>query len=300
MAYTIEASTDSALTLDACIDALGAIDGVWRRDRIDDAALLLRQLSNDRRFLVDAVTRELLHLDDIDGFQAASSFSQQIVDLGGGAGFRLRANMWPQCTSAEPLEWEKSLFAYHMPHDHNADFLTVGYWGPGYETEIYEYDSDRTAGFDGEPVELTFLERTRLTPGKIMFYRANRDIHTQLPSDAFSVSINLLAADPESLQSARQYWFDVENGRIDRSVDRLDYTPYVFLCRLASHLGDGNTTDAMESIARGHVDPRVRGEAYRALSTLDARDAGRHWRHAASDTDAYVRRMGREMLADAE
>ena len=31
-----------------------------------------------------------------------------------------------------------------MLHDYDADFMMVGYWGAGYETEIYEYDHEKT------------------------------------------------------------------------------------------------------------------------------------------------------------
>ena len=36
-----------------------------------------------------------------------------------------------------------SPFFYHVPHDHNFSFLTVGYLGPGYWSEYYEYDYER-------------------------------------------------------------------------------------------------------------------------------------------------------------
>lgn len=296
MAITLDGDCDEAIDLPECIRALSAIEGVWRRDRLDEAGRILRRLANNKAFLVAQVTGELERLDSIEAFQASSNFSQQIIDLGGGTHFRLRANMWVPCRGDEPADWEKSLFAYQMPHDHNADFLTVGYWGPGYETDIYEYDPERTVGYEGEQVEIRFLERTRLTPGKLMFYRANRDIHTQLPADGFSISLNLLAADPDSRRSARQYWFDVAAGRISASVERLDYTPFVFLCRLAAQIGDGATTEALERLAQGHVDPRVRGEAYRALVQLDPADADLHWRHACEDSDPYVRRLARGQL----
>lgn len=296
MALTIDAATSEAIDLEECVRRLGEIGGAWRRDRLGDAAQTLRMLANNRSFLVEAVTRELSGLETLAGFQAGSAFSQQIIDLGGGPGFRLRANMWPRCKNDEPADWEKSIFAYLRPHDHNADFLTIGYWGAGYETDIYEYDPDRTVGYEGEEVDIQFLERTRLSQGKVMFYRANRDIHTQLPADEFSISINLLAADSDSMQSARQYWFDVEHGRIEASVERLDYSPFVFLCRLATRVGDGATVEALEGIARGHVDPRVRGEAYASLAALDSANATIHWGHAGQDVSAYVQRLARHRL----
>jgi hypothetical protein len=296
MTWTIDVGTTDVIDLPECIRRLGELKAMTRRERLEDAARYLRMLANNKTFLVELVQREICQAADLDDYQAASAFSQQIVDLGGGPSFRLRANMWPACKTETPSDWEKSLFAYQMPHDHNADFLTVGYWGPGYETEIYEYDPERTLGYEGEPVELRFLERTRLTPGKVMFYRANRDIHTQLPGREFSISINLLSSDPEAVRSTKQFWFDVENSTIASSVERLDYSPYVFLCRLAGMVGDRGMVNSVEKLAAGHFDARIRAEAFQALAKLDAGNAVDHWKRAAGDLDPHVQRVARRQL----
>ena len=47
-----------------------------------------------------------------------------------------------------------SPFFYHVPHDHNFSFLTVGYLGPGYWSEYYEYDYGEVVGMPGEKVDL--------------------------------------------------------------------------------------------------------------------------------------------------
>jgi hypothetical protein len=299
MTWTIDVDTKDVIDLPECIRLLGEVKAMSRQERLEDAARYLRMLSNNKAFLVDLVNREICDATDLDDYQASSKFSQQIVDLGGTPAFRLRANMWPACMAETPSDWEKSLFAYMMPHDHNADFLTVGYWGPGYETDIYEYDPERTLGYDGERVDIRFLERTQLTNGKVMFYRANRDIHTQLPAKEFSISINLLSADPDAVRSTKQYWFDVEQGVISASVERLDYSPYVFLCRLAAMVGNGATINSMEKLAAGHFDSRIRAEAFASLAKLDAGSAAHHWQLASEDVDPYVQRVARAKLSGA-
>ena len=105
-------------------------------------------------------------------------------------------------------------FFYDLPHDHNFSFLTVGYLGPGYWSDYYEHDGDAHAGLDGEPVELRFVERSRLSEGRVLLYRAHRDIHVQRPPDSFSVSLNILAADPGQ-HWRTQYRFDIDT-RHDR------------------------------------------------------------------------------------
>jgi putative DNA methylase len=49
---------------------------------------------------------------------------------------------------------------------------------------------------------LRFVERSVLSPGKLMLYRRHVDVHSQLPPERLSVSINVMRLDPA------QAWFD--------------------------------------------------------------------------------------------
>src|SRR3546814_33924 len=73
-------------------------------------------------------------------------------------------------------------FFYGKAHDHNFSFLTVGYMGPGYWSEYYEYDYANVAGYVGEKVNLRYIEKSKLDEGKVMLYRIHRDVHLQLPA----------------------------------------------------------------------------------------------------------------------
>src|SRR3546814_2634595 len=44
----------------------------------------------------------------------------------------------------------------------------------------------------GEPLNLQFVERSQLDEGKMMLYRAHRDIHSQRPPTSLSVSLNIM------------------------------------------------------------------------------------------------------------
>ena len=55
-----------------------------------------------------------------------------------------------------------SPFFYHIPHDHNFSFLTVGYIGPGYWSDYYEYDHDSVLGAPGEEAAQPPLRRRTL------------------------------------------------------------------------------------------------------------------------------------------
>src|SRR3546814_8782480 len=86
-------------------------------------------------------------------------------------------------------------FFYGKAHDHNFSFLTVGYMGPGYWSEYYEYDYANVAGYVGEKVNLRYIEKSKLDEGKVMLYRIHRDVHLQLPADEMSVSLNIMRSE---------------------------------------------------------------------------------------------------------
>ena len=157
----------------------------------------------------------------------------------------IRANFWPSPQDSVFKTSGTSPFFYGIPHDHNFSFLTVGYLGPGYWSEYYEYDYEGAAGVPGEKVDLRFVEKSRLEPGKVMLYRAHRDIHNQLPADDMSVSINIMEASP-SLPFRDQYRFDVKKCEI---VGILNRTATEALLALAADHGGGNGRDLVERFA---------------------------------------------------
>src|SRR3546814_20111803 len=107
-----------------------------------------------------------------------------------------RSKFWPGPRDSCFKSSGSSPFFYHVPHDHNFSFLTVGYLGPGYWSEYYEYEYDKVVGYPGEAVDLRFVERSRLEEGKVILYRAHRDLPTQLPADEMSVPHHRLEGSP--------------------------------------------------------------------------------------------------------
>ncbi|MFE0800390.1 hypothetical protein [Streptomyces sp. NPDC058812] len=55
--------------------------------------------------------------------------------LGSGPGWTVRADIWSPADRNDA-----ALHSYELPPDHNFSFLTVGHLGPGYRTEVWEYD----------------------------------------------------------------------------------------------------------------------------------------------------------------
>lgn len=224
------------------------------------AAHWLWRLGHNRDFLAETMLAELKarHRDDA----AAGSYGPQVIMLSPlGGEFFLRANIWPSREEHLYRASGGAAFAYELAHDHDFDFLTYGYFGPGYWSDYWEYGYEAVAGAIGEAVDLRFMGRSRLEPGRIMHYRAHRDVHSQLPPDALSVSLNVMHA------SGAQGWLDQYRFDVEReTIAGVLGTPasQVFL-RIAVGLGVDEALDLAESYARSHPSERMR------LTALDAR-----------------------------
>ncbi|NEQ79292.1 MAG: HEAT repeat domain-containing protein [Moorea sp. SIO2I5] len=293
MAITIDSNVKESISLEEYLEFMeGSLDPL-NQDQVLDSASKLKALANNQQFLAEKLNQELRNWRD---FQPNNAYSAQTLTLGRAKSCFLRANMWAPLTKVENNhDWEKRLYAYSQPHDHNFSFLTVGYFGPGYKTVIYEYDPDSVSGYSGEKVNLRFLERTTLPQGKIMFYRASKDIHSQEPPEDFSISINLMIVSPE-VSVRGQYWFDLDAGIIIRQVQNPASTR-LMLCRLARYISNDETKDILNTIAKQHHFPNVRAAAYESLSFVESKDAYRIWRYAFDcDKSPLVKSIAEDAL----
>ena len=130
----------------------------------------------------------------------------------------------------------------------------------------------RSSAIRARPVNLRFVEKARLDRGKVMLYRAHRDMHLQLPADDMSVSLNILET-----SSQRRLPRPVQV----RCRDQPDRGGHDAGCRWSrcwrsppiSAATKG--TDLLADFAAGHPSDRVRWFALRAraaaLPTLDER-----------------------------
>jgi hypothetical protein len=244
------------------------------------AAPWLKGLANNRDFLAEIALAELK--DRCTRQSLENRYSSQVIMLHRASEkYFIRANFWPSPRDSLFKASGASPFFYHVPHDHNFSFLTVGYLGPGYWSEYYEYDYGTVTGTPGEKVDLRFVEKTRLEQGKIMLYRAHRDVHNQLPADDLSVSINIMEASPR-LPFLAQYEFDVKKCEVARILNRS--STEALLALAANHDG-GDARDLVESFAARHPCDHVRFAALREL-------AG-----AEEDLDAGLEILGRGTMS---
>ena len=302
MPRVIERDDETAASLAECVDAL-RMKGLepTDEDSLQHAAGLLRRLGNDRTFLGDLLVEELARgaRDDSDKDGGMASYGPQVIMLspaGAAPDFFLRANVWPSPDEHTMRASGGAAFVYGVPHDHNFDFLTLGYFGPGYWSDYYEYDFDTVAGWRGEPVDLHFVERARLEQGKIMHYRAHRDIHAQHAADALSVSINVVHAGAAQ-GWLDQYRFDLEDKRVAAILNNGASEAFV---RIAVGLGSEEAKDQALRFGKSHPTDRMRLAAWSALASV-VPDADAVWREAEGAGSRLVAAEARlrrsEMLA---
>ncbi|MBO9497955.1 MAG: transposase [Novosphingobium sp.] len=276
MPRQISLAEPAACSLAECLAALGesGFDPA-DEDSLMHAASWLRRLGNDRAFLGDLLLERLARSHRDAGQESA--YGPQVVMLSPPGPVFLRANIWPsraeRCLRASGGE----SFVYELPHDHNFDFLTLGYFGPGYWSDYWEEDYVALDGWRGEPAGLRYVERSRLHEGRLLHYRAHRDVHSQHPPDALSVSLNVMHA------SAAQGWldqyrFDVETGTIAGILN--EGSSEAFL-RIGVGLGSDEALTLAESFARSHPSDRMRLAAWDAWAgALDAEARDDLWRQA--------------------
>lgn len=254
-------------------------------DSLAESSPALRALANDRSFLLDYYYDELKAL--YDG-RSPNMLTPQSVVLRRKRAFFIRANIWlPPNADVAHRESEKKLYAYDLPHDHNFDFITVGYAGKGYLTDLYRYDIGKVVGHIGERVDLEELGQERLGPGRVMAYKSNRDIHTQFEPEEISVSINLIPVH-DRLVTAPQFVFDpvrsvIAGGVSDQVGSRL------FLLDFFRHIHNAETLELIETISLRHPCPRTRGQALNVLETIDPDEGERYRARVAPEAIVYSR-----------
>lgn len=293
MPRLIDSGRDDAMELDDLVEALEAHPfDPCDEDSFADVGPLLARLGRNPDFLVDLAIAELEMR--CAGQAASNGYGAQSFLLKPPTGrYLIRANFWPALEDAAVRASGAAAFLYDMPHDHNFSFLTYGYQGPGYWSDYYERDADAVTGVPGEQAGLRFVERSRLEQGRLMLYRARRDVHRQLPPDAFSVSLNILGYAPGQ-PWIEQYRFDLDRGTIAQG---LSVTPAEGLLAIAAHLGGDAGLGLARDYARRHPCARMRVTALDALLSADGWAGLPALEQAADDPDRYVAAHARLRLA---
>lgn len=261
-------------------------------DGVRSAAELLAGLAANRVFLVERAMGELKQR--CSGQQAGNRYGAQVLMLARRQrGWFIRANFWPAAEDPVLQASGPEHYFYHVPHDHNFDFVTVGYWGPGYRSNWYERGEEPLAGVPGEAAGLRLIEQGQLTPGRMLHYRAHRDVHDQLPPGALSISLNIVADQPGAMWRD-QYLFDTGRNVVS-GVPTLSQNE--IMLRIAVAMGEGNGVDLAGQWARRHPCDRARWSAWQALAGREA-EAGRRavYERATMEASPLVSGMAKLFL----
>ncbi len=228
-------------------------------------APFLKMLSNNRSFLTNSAIDELKAGYTDEGMRFV--YSAQVMMLHRSQGeddnFYIRANFWPAADDQITRAAGMGPFFYFHPHDHNFNFLTVGYHGPGYWSNYYEYKYGEVNGYPGEHVpSLKFIEKSQLKQGDVMLYRASVDVHEQLPPEEMSITLNVMEDTPR-VRLRDQYSFDLENACIAQIIN-INPSPCIF--SIVAMLGGGNGEDVLNEIIDHSPDPFLRFSAHKSLA----------------------------------
>lgn len=294
MPRVIDVHDETSCTIDECVDALDTLQfDVRDEEKLISGARWLRRLGNNRTFLGDLLLDQLQGARN-DAVTDSAYTPQSLVLSGYRPGYFLRANIWPAANDPVYRASGAGTFAYGMAHDHNFDFLTLGYHGPGYASDYWEYDYGTVIGLPGERAGLRYTGRRVLHPGTILHYRAHQDVHAQWPPESLSISINLMATDPGQGWHD-QYGFDPASDTITGVLSPNSTEAFL---RLAVAMGHDEAADYAAHVGRTHPSDRLRLASFeaRAEIAVDAAQSQAVWSEAERCGSLLVTRIAGERL----
>jgi len=164
-------------------------------------------------------------------------------------GLGLRANVWPTLRQSSPYAGQEMLlYAYELPHNHDFTFLTVGHFGEGYETDLYEVDPATLTGEAGQKVKLENYSRQQLSSGRVLAFDSYSDLHTQFQPEELSISINLVIL--ETGKTGEQCFFDTANQTVIGGIDEGTVGRMKLTLDLAAAFPTDETIEVLENFAR--------------------------------------------------
>jgi hypothetical protein len=258
MAIVVQCAPQSDVSFEEFLDYVNRYVDARNRDSLLAASEMLVRLSKNPTFLGEQLSKILQQgLDSEEGFQRTS----RIFVLAEGNSFIIRALIWEPV----PKGVDGSQFFYHIPHDHDFDFLTVCCSAPGLSSEVYQYDNTQIKGNKGESVSIQYQGLITLRPGTAVLFEAGKDIHVQLPPEEPCVTLNIMGM---KHVERSPFWFDVKKGFI---VNWVDHTQNVqsLLLNASRVMNNPETLAHLERIRDKHP---ILGElAKQVLADIESR-----------------------------
>lgn len=296
MAIALDVRADTPIELRELVARIERDLDPRRDDTLLALAPHLAALSRNPTFLGEHIARALASPAT---FQQGVAYTGRSFVLARGETFLVRANLWDPLDGdpwgeRESVSLRTQIGMYGLLHDHDFSFITVGYFGPGYETALYACDPARIEGYLGEEVDLTPLGVATLAPGAMLYFERRRHVHAQGTPAAPSVSINVIALDPETPFVSQYYLDDISHRIVAMTSD--PYNGRALLCDLAATLGDARSCAPLDALARTHPSAGLRAHAAEALATLSGDDGPSVLRRALDDPHPLVRRRAHDAL----
>lgn len=214
MAIFIPTDTSEILTLEDFIqEVLKVYTGQEQlpESTLFSLAKLLQQLANNKQLLPQRVADEVLAQVETLDIGNVYGNDAMVLYVHSQPFFQIRICFW---NPVDGMKKPNEIFdVYQSAHDHNFAFLTTNYYGPGYISRFYQYEHS-TQLAQGDPVPLIHQCDHQLTPGQVVFYEPNKDIHLQKAPTVFSISLNLMFG----VNDRQQFVFDLENQKIQQVV----------------------------------------------------------------------------------
>ena len=231
-----------------------------------DAANVMAGLAANEHFLVDYIGEGI---SDADGaYQIDNSYTDHTIILHRAENYHLRANVWfPVRDYGAGSRLAEEIHAYHLAHNHNFFFLTVGYFGPGYKTIIATHDLTSIKGNPiGQKAHLKDHREVQLKLGSMIAFHAHTDVHNQIPPESLSISINLMPRQDE-VNLTEQFEYDLQNDLIIGHI-RGQVTQRSKLMAMLALLGGDAYAQELQNLAQSFPCPRTRLTCLQQLSRI--------------------------------
>lgn len=289
MQYLSPPSSPGTITFLDFLDYVKAKVPLDTEEKIEDCVAPLVALSNSAKPLIQEIVTKFLHNFTAEASAIVDYLSNSIV-LFEQHDHLVRLNLWrPLPPRSRFNAFNGRMYAYGYPHDHDFDLLTVGALGPGYETDIFQYDRSRVSGFPGEAVSTELKGRFRLLPQSVLFYEQSKDIHIQYPCDKLSVSINLISQ--SRVKGGGQFVFDSEGTHV-RGIPEYAGAKIIKLAEMMIDLEVDGFEETIKEMARRSADPFVQQMLRAKLERYEDAKFGREVtdrQQSAAERSAYDR-----------
>lgn len=270
MARVIPTRDPTPASLEECIEALATWGfDPFEEESVSHAANWLQRLGNDAHFLGDALVDLLAGRSgggDGPAFRGWGANSMLLARPEQG-NFAIGAEILPSANEHVLRASGPGALGYGVVHNHNYDFLTLGYFGPGCRVDDYEFDIERSESHLDATVMLRPVGRSQLKPGRLVHYRARRDVHCQHPPDTLSVSLTLSHAHGTQGWTDQNTFVPIE-GSVGgfRIATVAGHGPSETFLRVAVALGSEEAGELARHFGKRHPSDRMRLTAWRALA----------------------------------